>query len=307
MAVPAADWRGMECAGLTVLKDGRVLLNQWRFRWYPIGVETDPRDHAIATPEILERMLKDSPELDETEKGASTQALFPCRRGGGESWVHLSDDGGRTFSHSTTIDTGPYSGGYGMRGAIELPDGDILLPLSDVPHYARIFIVRSRDGGETWLPPEPVAEATGREFEEPAPLRLVDGRIILVLRENCSRILHTVMSDDDGRSWTRPRPTGIPEYPAHLFELEDGRILCLAGRRRPPYGATAYFSHNRGETWDLEKPVLVRGDLANSDLGYPTGILSEDRLLNVLCYGQDKVGATGIDISCLHLPAPSNS
>jgi hypothetical protein len=297
VAVPAQDWRGMECAGLTVLRSGRVLLNQWRFRWYPPGVESDPRDDAVAMSEDLERMLEDSRELDGAGGTASAQEFLPCRRGGGETWVHLSDDGGRTFCHSLIVDTGTFSGGYGMRGAIELPDGDILLPLSDVPHYARIFVVRSKDGGETWLAPEPVAEEPGRAFEEPAPLCLADGRTILMLRENHSRILHSVISDDGGRTWTRPRPTGIPEYPAHLFHLTDGRLLCLAGRRWPPFGAKAYFSHDRGETWDLKNPVVVRDDLANRDLGYPTGVLGGDQALNVFCYGQDSRGITGIDVN----------
>jgi hypothetical protein len=286
---------------LTVLRSGRVLLNQWRFRWYPPGVECDPRDDTVATPEDLERMLNDSGDLDGTAGAASARDLLPCRRGGGETWVHLSDDGGRTFRRSLTIDTGAYSGGYGMRGAIELPDGDILLPLSDVPRYARVFVVRSKDGGETWLAPEPVAEAPGKAFEEPAPLCLADGRIVLMLRENNSRILHCVTSDDGGRTWTRPRPSGIGEYPAHLFELTDGRLLCLAGRRRPPFGATAYFSHDRGETWDLNNPVVVRDDLANRDLGYPTGVLAGDHALNVFCYGQDRRGITGIDMNRVSL------
>ncbi len=297
VAVPTRDWLGMECAGLTVLGSGRVLLNQWRFRWYPPGVKNDPRDDAVAKPEDLERMLNESRELDGTDGTASAQEFFPWRRGGGETWVHLSDDGGRTFSHSVIIDTGPYSGGYGMRGAVELPDGEILLPLSDVPHYARVFVVRSKDGGETWLPPEPVAEEPGRAFEEPAPLCLADGRTILMLRENNSRILHSVNSDDGGRIWTRPRPTGISEYPAHLFELTDGRLLCLAGRRWPPYGAMAYISHDRGEAWDLKNPVVVRDNLANGDLGYPTGVLGGDHALNVFCYGQDSRGITGIDMN----------
>src|SRR5215204_3601716 len=34
--VPDYGWTGVECAGLTVLRSGRVLLNQWRFRWYPL-------------------------------------------------------------------------------------------------------------------------------------------------------------------------------------------------------------------------------------------------------------------------------
>src|SRR5581483_10284010 len=34
--VPAYGWSGVECAGRTSLGEGRVLLNQWRFRWYPL-------------------------------------------------------------------------------------------------------------------------------------------------------------------------------------------------------------------------------------------------------------------------------
>jgi hypothetical protein len=255
VAVPAQDWRGMECAGLTVLRSGRVLLNQWRFRWYPPGVESDPRDDTVAMPEDLERVLNDSGDLDGIAGAASVRDVLPCRRGGGETWVHLSDDGGRTFRRSLTIDTGPFSGGYGMRGA----------------------------------------------FEEPAPLCLADGRVILMLRENNSRILHCVMSDDGGGTWTRPRPTGIPEYPAHLFHLTDGRLLCLAGRRWPPFGAMAYFSHDRGASWDLKNPVVVRDDRANRDLGYPTGVLGGNHDLNVFCYGQDSRGITGIDMTKLTL------
>ena len=32
-AAPNYDWHGVECAGLTDLGDGRVMLNQWRFHW----------------------------------------------------------------------------------------------------------------------------------------------------------------------------------------------------------------------------------------------------------------------------------
>src|SRR5438552_3174437 len=141
---------------------------------------------------------------------------FPWARGKGQTWIHRSDDGGRTFAHSSRIDTRPFSGGYGIRGAIELPDGEIILPLCDVPHYRNVFVVRSRDGGESWSGPEPVAGAEGHEFEEPAPLLLISGRLIMLLRDNRSRILHLVRSEDEGHSWTVPRATGIIDYPAHL-------------------------------------------------------------------------------------------
>ena len=36
--VPSKGFHCTECAGLTKGRNGRVLLNQWRFRWLPFGV-----------------------------------------------------------------------------------------------------------------------------------------------------------------------------------------------------------------------------------------------------------------------------
>jgi len=33
---PNFDWHGVECASITVLKSGRLLLNQWQFDWLTI-------------------------------------------------------------------------------------------------------------------------------------------------------------------------------------------------------------------------------------------------------------------------------
>ena len=30
-----------------------------------------------------------------------------------------------------------------MRGALVLPNGDLLLPLTDIPNYRRVFVLRS--------------------------------------------------------------------------------------------------------------------------------------------------------------------
>ena len=57
--------------------------------------------------------------------------------------ISLSEDGGRTWLHTSEIDTRPFVGGYGMRGGVALPDGTIVLPLCDVPDYRRVFVVRS--------------------------------------------------------------------------------------------------------------------------------------------------------------------
>lgn len=298
--VPDFGWQGVECAGLTVLKTGAVLLNQWRFGWHTLAhAEAHLERGDYVRPEALMGSGAMAAELsDWTPDQAGLAALYPWARTGGSTWVHRSTDGGRTFSASTRIDTAPFSGGYGMRGGVEV-DGEIVLPLCDVPNYRAVFTVRSRDSGATWSAASLVAAGDGHEFEEPAPLLLKSGRIVMLLRDNLSRILHVVFSDDGGAGWSAPAPTGIADYPAQMVELGDGRVVCVAGRRRAPYGITLYVSEDGGLNWSADRPLFVRADLPNRDLGYPTVALRTDGSLFVAYYAQDGAGVTGIEASVL--------
>lgn len=304
--VPDFGWQGVECAGLTALASGAVLLNQWRFDWhtlayaeahFPPGVFTRPERLVGAAAMAAE--LADWAPADE-----GLAERFPWARCDGAAWVHRSIDRGATFVASTRVETAPFSGGYGMRGGVEI-DGDVLLPLCDVPNYAAVFTVRSQDGGITWSAPQLAAAGEGHAFEEPAPLRLGDGRILMLLRDNISRILHAVVSDDCGDSWSLPAPTGIADYPADIVELGDGRIACVAGRRRPPFGIMLYVSGDRGENWNTGEPLPIRSGLPNRDLGYPTAALRTDGSLVVVYYAQDCDGVTGIHASIVASDAAS--
>ena len=180
-----------------------------------------------------------------------------------------------------------------MRGGVVLPDGVILLPLGDIPDYRRVFVVRSEDAGASWSAAVPVAAMEDRLFEEPAPLLLRSGRVLVLLRENRSKSLWQVWSDDGGSTWSEPVPTGIDGYPAHLCQLPDGRLLCTYGFRRPPFAIRAVLSTDDGASWLEHGTIEIRSDLPNRDLGYPCTVCSGERLLSIY-YTRDASGVTGI-------------
>lgn len=293
--VPGYGVTGTECAGLTALSDGGVLLNQWRFRWYPL--DAPPQEGAeavIATPTELRAGLVGSSELDSTAAGAGVaERWMPWLRGGGAVTISRSDDGGRRFRVVAEVATAPFVGGYGMRGAVVTASGEIILPLCDVPAYRQVFLVRSRDRGRTWSPPEKVAEIDGRWFEEPAPFLLPDGTILMLLRENASRTLFSVRSMDAGATWSVPEPTGIAAYPAHVLDLGDGRIAAIVGRRTPPPSIQAFLSDDGGRTWDVGRPVVI-AELPHRDAGYPTAARCADGSVYVAWYQRDSEGVTGL-------------
>jgi hypothetical protein len=294
--VPNYEWHGTECASLTALADARIMLNQWRFRWYPLGLARRLQGtERLVFPDLFLRGWAHSPEHDaDAYRAVPPEQLAPWARGGGDCAVHFSDDNGHSWADSVPIDTAPYSGGYGMRGGCQLANGDLLLPLSDVPNYRVVFIVRSRDGGRSWSKPIEVARRDGSEFEEPSLVRLPDGRLLMLMRDNGTRHLHQCVSDDEGHSWSPPRRLPIEGYPPHLLPLPDGRVLCTYGWRQPDFGIRAVLSHDGGESWDIERTIRIRGGLPNKDLGYPCTILDGDGSLFTVYYGQDADGVTCI-------------
>ena len=293
---PGYDWYGVECAGLTVLASGRVLLNQWRFSWLPLekARKLAPQP-GLFFPEDWAAELKKMAELDTAYMMPDEPAEFaPWARCNGGAHVHISDDGGWAWEVGEVIDTLPYLGGYGMRGGIQMPDGDVLLPLCDVPDYARVFVVRSSDEGKSWSLPLPVAAHPDHLFEEPCALLLDEKRVLIHFRDNRTHSLYQSYSSDGGFSWSTPQPTGIQGYPSHLLRLPDSRILCTIGVRSEPFSIQAIISNDEGKTWCTDEPWLIRGDLPNRDLGYPATVLLDEHRLLTVYYAQDGNGVTCI-------------
>lgn len=150
--VPGYNWRGLECAGLTCLCDRRLMLNQWQFCWLTDGqalLRADQTDLTYA--QNLLSGWSHSPEHDTST--VDVERLIrssPWVRGPGRTFVHFSQNNGVRFGETVELAVAPFSGGYGMRGAVQLPDGRNLLPLIDVPRYQQVFLVKSSNGGLSW-------------------------------------------------------------------------------------------------------------------------------------------------------------
>jgi hypothetical protein len=279
-----------------------MLLNQWRFDWYPMSLARRLAREGFGELHFPEDFVRELIESGELGSGpllgaGGAGAIAPWARGHGTSWLHVSADDGRSFTRSVVLDTGPFHGGYGLRGAVMLPSGELLLPLNDVPEYRTIFVLRSGDAGLSWREPTLVARQDGHLFTEPALLTLGFGRLLCMFRDDATHIMHQCFSDDGGRTWSSPEPNGIAGYPPHLLQLSDVRLLCTYGVRRPEHSFCAVLSEDEGLSWRLDDVLRLRGNLASSDLGYPATVVLPDgagRLMSVY-YCQDDAGVTGIE------------
>ncbi len=270
VVVPGYDWYGVECPSLTRLANDDLLLFQWRWRWMPW-----PEGAGARTPGRYER------------------AEYPWARENDGAYVHRSRDGGITWDPGARIDTAPYPGAYTMHPAVELADGTLLLAVTDIPEWHRIYLLRSVDAGATWSVGPLVASVPDRQFSEPCIIES-GSRLVILIREERTGFIHQSDSRDGGETWTPPRPTPMWGCPPHLLDLGGGRLLCSYGHRRQPYGVRGCISKDGGETWDIAHEIILRDDFPRANLGYPSSVLAAPNRIFTAYYGEDDEGVTCI-------------
>jgi hypothetical protein len=134
--------------------------------------------------------------------------LYPIR-------LATSHDDGATWTPLAPI--GDFGGIVAMSSLVPLADGALMAFFHDdgrflrnggVPGRFRVYETVSSDGGLTWTAPDVIADDSLADLSEPGVVRSPNGRqIAVLLRENRRRFTSFVtVSNDEGRSWTRPRP-----------------------------------------------------------------------------------------------------
>ena len=199
-------------------------------------------------------------------------------------WAIRSTDGGVTWSERIhTIANSPH-------GPIQLSDGRLLYPGKELwSEGKRIGAAVSEDDGRTWswlsdIPTREGDDATG-SYHELHGVECASGKILVQIRNhnaaNKGETLQTE-STDGGKTWTVPHPIGVWGLPSHLLRLKDDRLLMSYGHRRAPFGNQARISEDEGATWS--EPMILSGDGAGGDLGYPSTVQLDDGSLVTVWY-----------------------
>jgi Neuraminidase (sialidase) len=216
------------------------------------------------------------------------------------TFVVRSFDQGRTWTEPP-IQVAPPESERGVAIAtsdavLELSTRDLLIPLEvGYPNeLERAAVMRSVDGGQTWDDVQTIAhDPLGQlGFYEPSLLQTPTGKVICLMRTHVRGIetseaasyLYQSDSADGGRTWSVPTKTPVWGHPAHLCALSNGKILCVYGYRRPPYGIRACVSEDDGETWRIDDEIIIRSDGKSDDLGYPTAVELPDGEVLVVYY-----------------------
>jgi hypothetical protein len=290
--VPNYDWHGVETPGIAQLSNGDVLVNQWRFLWYPL--ELAKKRWAAGEQQCFVY----DPQMRRWQPARSAQDWavhpYPYARVDGGAYVHISTDNGYTWELTASVDISPYQGAFSPKGAIELRNGDVLLALGSHDHdpLAASFVVRSVDKGRSWQQPVEAARTEGLIFSEPSVAETASGKLLLMSREENTGYVYQSVSSDGGLSWSGARQLPCWGFPIHCIRMADGRMLIIYGRRKEPFGIRAAVSEDEGESWSEE--IVIRDDLPNRNLGYPSVIEYEPGKLFTAYYGEDADGMTCI-------------
>lgn len=205
--------------------------------------------------------------------------------------VETSTDDGRTWrSREIDLPHLAFLAGYGMATARMLSDGTIIMPVFGYltrrhKTYA-CSVIRSEDGGRTWElitvaqdeRPQAVAdsdipsgtlwsafpEAMGFDEAQVIETRK-PGRLVLIVEESFSKNLYSSVSEDYGRTWSRPQKTGMRGNTPLLIRLQSGALACAFTQRWVEGGFRVCLSYDDGATWNTDEPIILRDTNARTN------------------------------------------
>lgn len=239
LPVPMSD-----CMKATVLTDGSLLAIGYRFR-------RDDPEQSISIPE--------------------TGGILP-----GEDIVAFSGDDGHTWSEPVAIPQSRPELCEISGPAVQLRSGDVVaigalykMPDGSNPSGQIGVLVRSTDRGRTWED-RTVFFQTGAGNLTPFEPRLTemqDGRLVALVwayDQAADRHYsnHVTVSDDDGRTWSKPIDTGVMGQASNLVWLGGDRLLTIHAHRGDDIGIYVRVVDFTKNEWKTLAETVIYGQTA---------------------------------------------
>jgi len=149
----------------------------------------------------------------------------------------------------------------------------------------------------------------GKRMVEPTTYRRPDGVLIRLFRDLSNRgYLYASKSTDNGRAWTEPVQTNIPDSPSKTVSgtLPDGRIYLVGNQinrkeyeRDPLTLAVSRDGITFDRAWAIRygaPPIEFRGKGKGRGFQYPSATIVGDEMIVVYTIGKEDVGLSRFPI-----------
>lgn len=180
-----------------------------------------------------------------------------------------SDDYGSTWSSAVVLDAGFTDFQLGSSAPIELPGGDLIVPVEGMDSgdtLSSVRVIFSSDDGATWGSEVIVAEGT-RNYYEPCIVRLNNDDLVCLLRtaDSPSGDIYQSRSTDDGATWSSPALAFAGNGMPHVIQGSSGTLIACT---RDSAGATVAWTSIDGATsWD--GPTVLDGTMYEMEYACP--------------------------------------
>lgn len=236
-----------------LLPDGRTMYAVWT---YNHGGQCGPLKRSddggrtwsdlLPVPENW-RTVKNCPTLYRLSDPQGVARLLVYGGHGPDGNIHQSHsvDDGKTWTPMRSIGR---EGVMPFCTIVPIDGGKKLLGLTNIRRPGETREVRSNvitqsvssDGGLTWAPWRLILDLPGLKPCEPWVVRSPDGRQLLcLLRENVKRIALFMTSDDEGLTWSKPKPLppGLYGDRHAAVYAPDGRLVVCQRDTGGSYGS----------------------------------------------------------------------
>ncbi|GGG89504.1 sialidase [Parapedobacter pyrenivorans] len=227
-----------------LLPDGKTMYCVWTYNHGGVcGPMKRSDDGGLTWSELLEvpenwATVYNCPTIYRLPDPTGNERLFVFAGEGpnGSMYQSYSDDDGETWSPMVPNATGASVMPFCTIMPIE--GGKRLIGLSNIRRPGEQEEERSNvlsrsysdDGGATWTPWEVILDLPGLKPCEPELVRSPDGKQLLCLiRENVKRVALYMTSDDEGATWSEPKPLPAPLHgDRHKAKYAaDGRLVVV--------------------------------------------------------------------------------